>query len=142
MCARSRGQLVWDRRPPTSTVVPIVRAAKTVPAMSFLPLFRGASSSPGRGSASKAMCMYRQDAGFLTHSFGRRSIWSVRFASRPWEGDREMTTLAASLNEQFVEEGYVVVPGLLGDDDFEPLYSEWNQILDGIAGELVARGEL
>ena len=53
-----------------------------------------------------------------------------------------MPTLTASLNDQFVEEGYVVVPGILEDADFEPLYSEWNQILDGIADELIGSGEL
>ena len=45
-----------------------------------------------------------------------------------------MPTLTASLNDQFVEEGYVVVPGILEDADFEPLYSEWNQILADITG--------
>jgi phytanoyl-CoA hydroxylase len=48
---------------------------------------------------------------------------------------------ATALQEQLVDEGYVVIDDVLDPvDDFEPLLQEYNRVLDGIAATLLAEG--
>src|SRR4051812_48767710 len=71
MRARSSGQLVCERRPPSRTVSPIVRSAKHVPATSFFPLRSGTSSSPAWVREPKVTLPVSADLSFPLPPFGR-----------------------------------------------------------------------
>ncbi len=44
--------------------------------------------------------------------------------------------------EQFADEGYLVLPGVLDDADLEPVVAEYDAALDGAARRLHARGDI
>src|SRR3712207_5956875 len=59
--------------------------------------------------------------------------------------DREqpMGVLSAAQRQHFDDEGYLVVEGVLDEErDIRPLMAEYNQVLDGIARALRARGAI